>query len=67
MLPKTNISYPPMHTIICAYQGVRNNSFLEDFACVLNEWSLVFNRAELRDCKVSELTTREDKKLDAEL
>ena len=27
-------------TRTCAYQGVRNVSFLENFAYVLNEWSL---------------------------
>ena len=37
---KTNISYPLIRTRTCAYQGVRNVSFLESFAYVLNEWSL---------------------------
>ena len=23
----------------CAYQGLRNESFLKNFACVLNEWT----------------------------
>ena len=37
---RTNISYPLMRTLTCAYQGVRNISFSKNFACVLNEWSL---------------------------
>ena len=35
---KTNISYPLIRTHTYAYQGVRNFSFSEYFACVLNEW-----------------------------
>ena len=35
--PKTNISYPPLiYTHACAYQWVRNDSFLEISAYVLN-------------------------------
>ena len=37
--PKTNISYPPpplIYTHACAYQWVRNDSFLEISAYVLN-------------------------------
>ena len=34
---KTNISYPLIHTPTCAYQGVRNNNFSENFAYVLNQ------------------------------
>ena len=34
---KTNISYPLMRTRTCVYQGVRNVSFSENFAYVLNE------------------------------
>ena len=30
---KTNISYPLIRTRTCAYQGVRNVSFLENLAC----------------------------------
>ena len=30
---------PDTHRFVCVYQGVRNVSFLEDFAYVLNEWS----------------------------
>ena len=37
---KTNISYPNIRTSTCAYQGVRNVSFPENFAYVLNESSL---------------------------
>ena len=36
---KTNISYPLIRTRTCAYQGVRNASFSENLAYVLNEWS----------------------------
>ena len=34
--PKTNISYPPIRTRTCAYQGVRSIGFAENFAYVLN-------------------------------
>ena len=34
--PKTNISYPLIYTHACAYQWVRNDSFLEKSASVLN-------------------------------
>ena len=38
---KTNISPPPLiRTRTCAYQGVRNGSFSESFAYILNEWPL---------------------------
>ena len=37
--PKTNISYLLICTRTCEYQGVRNVSFSENCACVLNEWS----------------------------
>ena len=30
---KTNISYPLIRTSTCAYQGVRNVRFLENFTC----------------------------------
>ena len=33
---KTDISYPLIRTRTCVYQGVRNVSFSENFACVLN-------------------------------
>ena len=36
--PKTNISNPLILTRTCAYQGVRNVSFSENFAYVLNGW-----------------------------
>ena len=35
---KTNISNPLIRTRTCAYQGVRNVSFSENFAYVLNGW-----------------------------
>ena len=38
---KTNISYPLIRTRMCAYQGVRNVSFPENFAYVLNGWPLI--------------------------
>ena len=37
---KSNISYPLVRTRTCAYQRVRNVSFSESFANVINEWSL---------------------------
>ena len=37
---KANISKPLIHTRTCAYQGVRNVSFSENFAYVLNGWPL---------------------------
>ena len=37
---KFNISYPLIYTRTCAYQGVTNISFSENFACVINERSL---------------------------
>ena len=40
---ETNISLPPPplpDTPTCAYQGVRNGSFSESFAYILNEWPL---------------------------
>ena len=40
---KNNISFPVICTRMCAYQGVRNVSFSENFASVLNEWSLKFD------------------------
>ena len=36
---KTNISYPLIRTRTCAYQGVRNASFSDNFLYVLNERS----------------------------
>ena len=38
---KTNIFYSLIRTRTCAYQGIRNISFLGDLAYVLNEWSLI--------------------------
>ena len=37
---KTNISNPPIRTHSCSYQGVRNVSFSENFAYLLNGWSV---------------------------
>ena len=37
---KTNISNPLIHTRTCAYQRVRNVSFSENFAYILNGWPL---------------------------
>ena len=37
----TNISKPLIRTRMCAYQGVRNVSFSENFAYVLNGWPLI--------------------------
>ena len=36
---KTNISYPLIRTRRCAYQGVGNVSYSENFAYVLHEWA----------------------------
>ena len=36
---KTNIPYPLIRTYACAYQGVRNVSFSENFASTLNEFT----------------------------
>ena len=36
---KTNTSYPLICTRTCAYQGVRNVSFSENFGKVLSEWN----------------------------
>ena len=38
---KTKISYPIIRTPMCMYQRVRNVSFSENFAYVLNECSLI--------------------------
>ena len=38
-LRKTNISYLLVCTRMFAYEGVRNVSFSENFAYILNEWS----------------------------
>ena len=40
MFQKANMSYPLICTLTCAYQRVGNASFLENFAYILNEWSL---------------------------
>ena len=37
---KTNISKPLIRTGTCAYQGVRNVIFSENFAYILNGWTL---------------------------
>ena len=37
---KTNISNPMIRTHKCAYQRVKNISFSENFAYVLNRWPL---------------------------
>ena len=34
---KINLSYPLIRTLMCAYQGVRNVSFLENFTQVLRQ------------------------------
>ena len=36
---RKNISYPLICTRTCTYQGIRNVSFSENFAYLLNEWS----------------------------
>ena len=37
---KTNISYPQIRLRSCAYQGVRNVSFPENFTNLINDWSI---------------------------
>ena len=44
---KTNISYLVIRKRTCAYQGVRNVSFLENFVYVLNEWSQTQTKSQL--------------------
>ena len=46
---KTNIWNPPIRTRSCSYQGVRNVSFSENFAYVLNGWSVT----NMRPCLAS--------------
>ena len=45
---KTNISNPLIRIRTCAYQGVINISFLENFVYVLNEWFKMETGAMLR-------------------
>ena len=40
MFRETSISNPLIRKRMCAYQGVKNVSFLENFAYILIEWSL---------------------------
>ena len=42
MFRKNNISYPS-YAHVSAYQGMRNNSFLENFAYVVYGWSVIQN------------------------
>ena len=42
MFWKTIISYTLIRTPTRVYQGLRNVSFSENLACVLNEWSLSY-------------------------
>ena len=44
---KTYISHPLIRTRTCAYQRVRNVSFSENCAYVLNEWSHTYHRSNL--------------------
>ena len=46
---KTNIFYPLICTSTCAYQEVKNVSFSESFAYILNEWSLYNHTSEAND------------------
>ena len=45
---KNNIYYPLICKRTCAYQGVRNVTFSENFAYVSNEWSLFTNSKNLK-------------------
>ena len=40
MFRKTNVSNPLISTRTCAYQGVRNDNFSDNFAYVPNVWPL---------------------------
>ena len=42
------LCYLLIRTCACAYQGVRNVSFSENFGHVLNEWSLKYNTIQKR-------------------
>ena len=46
-LRKTKISYLPVHTRTCAYQGSRKVSFAKNFAYILNGLALVVNALEI--------------------
>ena len=50
---KTSISYPLILTRSCEYHGVRNVSFSEKFADVLNEWSLMCNISGSKEQEIS--------------
>ena len=46
ILWKTNISYLRMRTRMCVYQVIRNGSFSEHFAHVLNDWFFLWHLLE---------------------
>ena len=49
--------FPLIRSRTCVYQGLKNVSFSENFAYVLNEWSLIFlNSANLLNIKVESLS-----------
>ena len=49
---KNSYSYPLIRTRTCTYQSVRNISFSENFANVLDEWPLTGIIEELRNVKI---------------
>ena len=49
MFLKTNISNPLIWTGMFMYQGVRNVSFLENFAYIRDVWPLSLQKANLLD------------------
>ena len=63
--PITNIFYPLIRTRTCAYQGVKNISFSEKFAYVINEWSLFDNKNQTDQINLNgtEIISSNDEKL----
>ena len=49
---KTNISNPLIRTRTCTYQGIKNVSFSEDFANVLNGSFLMLHKKSLKNTTI---------------
>ena len=54
---KTNISYPLIRTHTCAYQGVRNISFSDNFAYVLSGWPFINQNLDTTGFHITEVLT----------